>query len=68
MPESQDDDLIDTCEVEWEYPKNAICNPHSCDLPKYHEGPHECSCGWKRRLMYRDEPERFDQRLRSESG
>lgn len=56
--------IIDTCEVEWERPKSTICNPHSCDLPKCHEGPHVCSCGWKRRIMYRDEPERFDERLR----
>lgn len=57
-------DVIDTCEVEWERPNNSICNPHKCELTKYHDGPHECSCGWKRRAMYRDEPERFDERLR----
>lgn len=51
---------IEYCEVEWERPKSALCRPHKCDLPKLHSGPHQCDCGWTRRVMERDEPERFE--------
>lgn len=52
-----DDDDIETCEVEWERPKSKFCDPHKCDLPRKHEGPHVCNCGWQRRRMRRDEPD-----------
>lgn len=50
------------CEVEWERPKSVLCNPHRCDLPTGHVGKHVCDCGWPRRLLARDEPERFEKR------
>jgi hypothetical protein len=61
---ANEDEIIDRCEVEWENPKNSVCRPHECELSKYHEGKHVCSCGWERRLLYRDEPERYDKTLR----
>lgn len=51
---------VESCEVEWERPRSLLCKPHKCDLLKGHEGKHVCSCGWQRRLLWRDEPERFD--------
>lgn len=53
------DDEAGRCEVEWERPK-GLCRPHRCDLLKGHKGKHICDCGWARRLLQRDEPERFE--------
>lgn len=67
MTDNTGDDVAGRCEVEWERPKGGFCNPHQCDLLEGHKGNHVCDCGWTRRFMKRDEPERFESQAIKES-